>query len=208
MFDLDSKMHWGQSNLPKKADGTLNRMVLVTKPQLEIAGLADRHSGLTKPIADCFAEAARVCLDRHHQSPVDFKINNGHQSIDALTEWDRTDERIRRAWANETDTTELGAYACTLAAVELSVGLVAIHRAETRTGADYYIAPPGTSPEDLEGCVRLEVSGVDRGDTPAIEQRLKVKLKQAAAGQSNLPAMAGVVGFRARLILLAPLEGR
>ena len=29
------------------------------------------------------------------------------------------------------------------------------------TGADYYVAPPGNSPEDLEDCLRLEVSGVD-----------------------------------------------
>jgi hypothetical protein len=93
-----------------------------------------------------------------------------------------------------------------LAAVELSDELFAVRRAETKTGADYYVAPAGASPEDLEDCIRLEVSGTDRGNLSDVAQRLKKKLEQAARGACNLPAMAGVVGFRARVILLSPLE--
>ncbi len=88
----------------------------------------------------------------------------------------------------------------------VSEGLVAVHRAETCTGADWYIAPKGKTVEDLEDCLRFEVSGVDRGNETAVAQRLKKKLKQAAAGDSNLPAMAGVVGFKAALVMLATLE--
>jgi len=178
----------------------------VPKPKLPIHGLAQRHGGLTDAIAEYFTEGARVCLDRHHGSPIEFEITNSGRKTEAVAEWEQTDERTRRAWANEIDTTEAGACACTLAAVELSGGLVAVHRAETKTGADYYVAPAGASPEDLEDCVRLEVSGVDRGGAASVAQRLKEKLEQAAAGASNLPAMAGVVGFRARVILLSPLE--
>jgi hypothetical protein len=104
------------------------------------------------------------------------------------------------------DATRDGAYALTLAAVELSEGLFAIHRAETRTGADYYIAPAGATLDDLEDCLRLEVSGVDRGSRSMVEQRLREKIEQALAGDSNLPAMAGVVGFRIRVILLSRAE--
>ena len=92
-----------------------------------------------------------------------------------------------------------------LAAVELADDLVAVRRAETMTGADYYVAPMGNSPDDLEDCLRLEVSGVDHGPESAIGQRLRAKLAQAAAGNSNLPALACVVGFKARLIMLADL---
>ncbi len=60
--------------------------------------------------------------------------------------------------------------------------------------------------DDLEDCWRLEVSGVDQGSESVVERRLQDKLAQAAAGRSNLPAVAGVVGFRARVILLADLE--
>ena len=50
----------------------------------------------------------------------------------ADVEWETTDERTKHGWANETDTTEAGAYACVLAAVELFDGLLAVRRAETR----------------------------------------------------------------------------
>ena len=51
----------------------------------------------------------------------------------------------------------------------------------------------------------VEVSGVDAGPESTVNRRLKDKLAQAAAGSSNLPAMAGVVGFKAKLIMLADL---
>jgi len=80
-----------------------------------------------------------------------------------LTEWEATDDRTKHAWANEIDATEAGAYACVLAAVELTSGMVAVYRAETKTGADYYIVPAGNSVDDLENCLRLEVSGINKG---------------------------------------------
>lgn len=175
-------------------------------PKLPIHDMAQRHGGLTEAIAKVYTEGARVCLDRHHFSPTEFEITNSGQKAKAIVEWELTDGRTRRAWANEIDATEAGACACTLAAVELSNGLVAVHRAETKTGADYYVAASGTAPEDLEDCLRLEISGVDRAGATAVAQRLKEKLAQAAAGASNLPAIAGVVGFRARVILLSSLE--
>jgi hypothetical protein len=143
-----------------------------------------------------------VCLDRHHQSPIDFDIDDSGEKLQALIEWEATDDKTKHAWANEIDTTEAGAYAFVLAAVEITSGMVAVHRAETKTGADYYIAPAGSPIDDLEDCLRLEVSGLDKGLVSAVVQRLKAKLDQAASGASNLPAMAGVVGFQARLIML------
>ena len=177
------------------------------RPTLPIRDMARRHTGLTRPIADSYAEAAGVCLDRHHQSPTDFDLDRNGRRSEALVEWQPPDARTRGAWANETDATEAGASACALAAVELTDGFVAVRRAETRTGADYYIAPPGASADDLEDCMRLEVSGVDRGPENVVRQRLNAKLRQAAAGNSNLPALAGVVGFKTRLIAVAELEG-
>lgn len=176
------------------------------KKPLPIHDMAQRHYGLTEAVANSYTEAARVCLDRHHVSPVDVEIANADRVTDAVATWTRTDDRTRKAWANEIDATEAGAYACALAAVELSDGLVAVARAETMTGADYYVAPAGAPLEDLEACLRLEVSGVDRGNPSAVNQRLKEKIDQAFAGRSNLPAMAGVVGFQSRVISLSHVE--
>ncbi len=164
-----------------------------------------RHFGLTQAIAESYTEAASVCMDRHHKSPADVHLDSSGVRSTTVVEWQTPNARVRRAWANEIDTTEACAYACVLAAVELFYGLVAVHRAETKTGADYYVAPKGRIQSDLEECWRLEVSGVDRGQEDTVTQRLRTKLAQATRGHSNLPALAGVVGFKARLILLAKL---
>lgn len=171
-------------------------------PTLPLKDLASRHWGLTEAVANSYQEAARVCLDRHHQSPVPVGIRNGKAETAALAQWDKTNERTQSAWANETDATMFGAYACVIAAVELTSGLFAIRRAENLTGADYYVAPAGTGIDDLEDCFRLEVSGTDKGAGAALEYRLRQKVQQAKDGKSDLPALAGVVGFQALSILI------
>ena len=73
------------------------------------------------------------------------------------------------------------------------------------SGADYYVAPIGSNPEDLENCIRLEVSGVSAGNEAVVQARLRQKVVQTANGKSNLPALAAVVGFKERLIAIAKL---
>lgn len=123
--------------------------------RLPIHQMAVRHPGLTQATADANTEAASVCLNRHHVSPVDVDLDRDGATTVATVDWAAPDERTRRTWANETDTTEAGAYACALAAVELTDGLFAVGRAEILTGADYYIAPEGRGTDDLEECRRL-----------------------------------------------------
>ena len=177
---------------------------MTTDADLPIHDMDRRHPGLTKPIAASNLEAASVCLDRHHRPPQRFDMETPTRST-ATVDWQQPSGRVKKAWANETDATEAGACAIVLAAVELSKGLVAVGRAETLTGADYYVAPQGSMPGDLEDCLRLEVSGVDSGSNTVVGRRLKNKLAQARRGLSDLPAIAGVAGFRARLVLLADL---
>lgn len=179
---------------------------MANEPSLPIHDMAKRHTGLTEAIASAHTEAAGVCLSRHHQSPTALDLDRRGGRSTATVAWPRPSSRAESAWANDTDATEAGAYACALAAVELVDGLVAVRRAETKSGADYYIAPKGSAVGDLEDCLRLEVSGVDKGTESAVNKRVGEKLAQAAAGHSNLPAMAGVVGFNARLIILADLD--
>jgi hypothetical protein len=59
---------------------------------------------------------------------------------------------------------------------------------------------------DLEEAIRLEASGVNRGAAPYVQRRLRQKVRQALESNSNLPAIAGVVGFEAKLVLLQELE--
>lgn len=177
-------------------------------PLLPLENLANRHYGLIDPIAEGYLAAARVCLDRHHQSPVNILIANATGEKRAVIRWEKADDRTRGALNNETDTTEAGAYACIIAAVELSEGMFAVRRAETGTGADYYVAPAGKGLDDLEDCWRLEVSGTDKGNAAAVARLLKRKVLQARSGNSNLPALAGVIGFEVLNILIEYVNDR
>ncbi|KJU87739.1 hypothetical protein MBAV_000065 [Candidatus Magnetobacterium bavaricum] len=175
-------------------------------PLLPFENMSERHRGLTSSIANALAEAARVCLDRHHGSPKSFFVKNNTVSNNALVKWSHTDVRTLLAWKNRTDTTEMGACAFALAAVELFEGFYAVSRAETHTGADYYIAPYGKTAADLEDVMRLEVSGVDNGNRTAVEYRLRQKIEQLKKGRSKLPGKAAVVGFSESLILMENME--
>ncbi|MDE0440701.1 MAG: hypothetical protein OXL38_01140 [Gammaproteobacteria bacterium] len=178
---------------------------MASVPSLPIHDMHERHPGLTEATASSNSEALRVCLDRHHHSPTDFDIDNDGQTISVEANWHPTDTQTRRAWANEIVATEAGAYACVLAAFELAEGLVAVERADTGTGTDYYLSS-AEDPDDLESALRVEVSGLNAGSPTEIRSRLKQKVTQAAAGDSALPALAGVVGFRERLILLSRVQ--
>jgi hypothetical protein len=171
-------------------------------PLLPLENLASRHYGLIEPIANAYLAAARVCLDRHHRSPVHICITKANTDKKAALQWVPADERTRGALNNAIDTTEAGAYACIIAAVELSEGMFTVRRAETGTGADYYVAPAGKGLDDLEDCWRLEISGTDKGNATAVQRLLQRKVLQARIGNSNLPALAGVIGFEVLSILI------
>jgi hypothetical protein len=171
--------------------------------KLRLDGLGGRHPGVTNALGDAYAEAAAVCLSAHHQTPTQVTAQYKNEASICALSWAEPTAAVSRAHANELDATEQGAYAVSFAAVESLAGLVAVRRAETLTGADYYVAPIGSDPDDLEDCLRMEVSGVGSGNEAAVRARLRQKLRQTEKGRSNLPALAAVIGFREKLIAIA-----
>lgn len=169
----------------------------MTTRTLPFQRLSDRHQGVSPGLSSSYEEAACVCLDRHHASPAEILIVDQDTSESAALSWTASDARAQNAWANKDDTTEVGAYCLALANAELTRGLVAVSRAQGRTGVDYYLGPAGSTPEDLEATTRLEVSGTDEGNVAVIRARLRQKVEQAGRVDSNLPALATVVGFAA-----------
>ncbi len=169
---------------------------------MNLESMHDRHRALTEAIAATYREAASVCLSRHHVSPVLITLSDNGTNCEAQLNWNVPDSRTLGAWANAVDATEAGAYGCVIAGVEHIRNLFAVRRAETGTGADYYIGPTGSGEDDLEDCLRLEVSGVDAGTYDDVAKRLRVKIRQAQLGNSNLPALVGVIGFSAKLLML------
>ena len=172
------------------------------KATMRLDSLHKRHVGLTPALGETLYEAASVCLDRHHSSPVEFQVLCNDKTNTKYIEFQKPDTRMLNAWANDIDTTENGAYGVSLAALEVEQDLVAIRRAEKLTGADWYIAPIGATTDDLETCFRLEVSGVDGGGRSVVEARLRQKVEQTKRGASNLPAIASVVGFKESMVII------
>ena len=169
---------------------------------ISIDRMDERHRALIQPVAGTYEAAASVCLSRHHSSPVRIAMSdNGLESSAGIT-WTPPDSRTEDAFANTIDTTEQGAYCCVIAGVELLRGRYAVRRAETGTGADYYVGTSGAGEADLENCLRLEVSGVAAGQRHEVAKRLLEKVQQAQRGDSSLPALAGVIGFAAKLLML------
>jgi hypothetical protein len=169
---------------------------------IRIDEMHERHRGLTQAVAAAYEEAASVCLNRYHAPPVEITVSDNSKEMTAEMRWVIPEPRTIGAWANTTDTTENGAYCCVIAGIELLRSLFAVRRAETGTGSDYYVGPQGSGQSDLEDCLRLEVSGVSAGDYQKVRKRLREKVEQALRGNSSLPALAGVVGFSAKLLMV------
>jgi hypothetical protein len=82
---------------------------------LQFADLSKRHFGVSDGLSASYAQAARVCLDRHHAPPTEFQMRDNAAKGTAIAKWDKADQRLCYAWANNDDATEAGAYALALA---------------------------------------------------------------------------------------------
>lgn len=174
---------------------------------LPLENMADRHEGLTPEVADYYIQAASVCLDKYHISPVNFSLEDNSDKYEVQVNWQEVDDKTKRAWANKSDRIRDGAYAFAIASVEEVRKLFAVQRAETLTGSDYYVAPIDVSLDDLENWFRLEISGTDLNKTE-VRSRLKKKVTQTLKGNSNLPAIAIVVGFKVKLIVMKSVANK
>jgi hypothetical protein len=166
---------------------------------LDIENLSARHN-ITASAGNALAEAASVCLDRHHTPPTDVDCDWDGTAMPAMITWTVPDAKTKSTFANEEEATRDGAYAVSFATVERAENLVTISRAEKLTGADWYVAPRGVPFDDLESALRLEVSGTDTDKAAVVKQRVTQKVNQLISGKSNLPALASVVGFRLRVV--------
>ncbi|MCY1042698.1 hypothetical protein OV208_15340 [Corallococcus sp. bb12-1] len=167
--------------------------------------LHERHSGVTPIVCAYFGEAARCMLSMHHVSPCLLSIRNNQSKKKRTISWSAVSEKDRYAHANLDDATRDGAYIVAVAVVEAELGLFTVERATTRTGCDFY-ASPHQDPDDLEEAYRLEVSGTNLGNESDVRTRLKEKIEQTRRAGAILPAVACVVGFEARTVMIEKAE--
>jgi hypothetical protein len=173
---------------------------------LVLSALDGRHPGVTAAIGQCYCEAAAVCVERYHQTPLDCRVRADGADQSVALSWTPPEPRTIDAWANTSDATRDGAYGVSLLAIEDIYGLVAIRRAETLSGADYYLASASKQSSELEASLRLEVSGTHLS-RDVVNRRLAAKVRQLRSGRSNLPGLAVVVGFKEALVAMQKVDG-
>lgn len=173
---------------------------------LDLDTLADRCDRLAPSKVRALVEAAAVMLDKFHSSPapgmlhvVDWESVKVTAEHNLLLRWAPPSPQSRDTHANELDATEEGAYAVAFAAV-MSRGYRVVRRAHHGSGADFILAKDGEPDNDYH---KLEVSGVARGNSDVLDQRLVAKMEQVGRGDLDRPGLAVVVGFQSTTLLTA-----
>lgn len=136
--------------------------------------------------------AASVMFQRFHDSPEDGAISAGGTRHMTSFNWDAPDARTVATHQNTDDATRDGAYAVAFAALRQLGPFVFVHRAERKSGADFVLVREG---DDGGPYVKLEVSGIGKGDQAAVARRLRQKVDQVKRPDPAQRVVAVVVRF-------------
>lgn len=162
--------------------------------------------GLTPAIGACFAEAACVCLEEQtHHSGVNMSIDGEcvHKLAILWNNQGYSDQRLR-AWGDPDVATEQGAYGVAALLVDKLTDFTVVNRARKGKGFDYWLGKKDSPDVLLQGCARLEVSGIRKGKMATLSARTKQKIQQITPSDGPLPGIVVVVEFgtpRARVVV-------
>lgn len=135
----------------------------------------------------------------HHEDNVLLEIRGKFSTgVEIIKPYPVTDT-ILRTWTERNYTTDHAACAIALNLVHELTELTVISRSWTSTGFDYWLGPKGTPCEiDLpfDNAIRLEISGIRKGNNYQIDKRVKEKLTQTHQSDAlGLPAFVIVTEF-------------
>ncbi|MCR4316367.1 MAG: hypothetical protein NUW37_08470 [Planctomycetes bacterium] len=169
----------------------------VSQGVLDLRELSSRfRPGLTKVAGAYLAEAATVCLaSNSHFSGVVLDVYGGIEKKYEL-QYINADDQMKKTHGDDEVATESGACAIAILILEATSGIVVDARSRKGTGFDYWLRVDN-SPSDgyFQDRVRLEVSGIRKGDIRAIEYRAYRKVEQVTKSNGELSAFVVVVEF-------------
>jgi len=152
-------------------------------------------AGLTPSFGGMLAEAISVCLDdQSHASPTPMRVS-GSVRRSAILEWKDATKQARRCYNDEQVATEHAAYGVAFLLAQELLGLQVLDKSRKSTGFDYWMGPIGSDDPPFQQMQRLEVSGIRKGSTAAVDARVRKKLRQVLKHRSTLPAIVMVVEF-------------
>jgi hypothetical protein len=141
-----------------------------------------------------YAQAASVCLDSQGHPLKTAISDDGHYKGDhSVLRYDVNDE-MKRAWNDDEVATENGAYALAFLVASHHLNVKIIEKSKKGSGIDYWLGEyDGVL---FQNKVRLEVSGIRKGDDSAVDTRFNKKFEQSKKSDKTLlPALVVVVEF-------------
>lgn len=168
---------------------------MTTYRRLDLRSLLAGMPGLSEAAGQYLAEAAAVCLEeRDHQSEATLFLDGDHEEDLALAWAGPVTDQARRTHADPEDATENGA--CGVAAVLMHTltDLAVVNRSRKGSGFDYWLGSDDGEP--FVGQMRMEVSGIRKGEPADIKARVRQKIRQTKRSDGlQLPAVVVVVEF-------------
>jgi hypothetical protein len=168
--------------------------------QIQVLNLQSLNQGLpaiTPAFGAAIAEAGAICLtDEAHAPEVILEVA-GEFSTQFQLNWQPVTEQARRCWNDEEYTTEQAAYGIAFLLILQLTDLTVIERSRKGTGFDYWLgSQDSTATLPFQRMARLEVSGIRKGNRSQINARVKQKIEQTGASDTEgLPAYIIVVEF-------------
>lgn len=143
-----------------------------------------------------FAEAASVCLEsQSHQSGIIIQVA-GEFTDKISVSWNKIDLKTRHSWQNLAESVEEAAYGLAILAIWKLTPLKVVKQSFKKTGFDYWLGEKNNPDQPFQEKARLEVSGILKGTTSQINQRLKEKLAQTTQSDNlNLPIFVVIAEF-------------
>ncbi|WP_026735294.1 hypothetical protein [Fischerella sp. PCC 9605] len=171
--------------------------------ELLLTKLGEGLPAITPSFGAALAEACAVCLeDQNHSQGVELTISGDFTTKFKLY-WQPVTEQMLRCWNDEEFTTEQAAYSIAFLIIRQLTDLTVIERSRKGTGFDYWLGSENENSElPFQNKVRLEVSGIRKGDDSRIRARVKQKIEQTNPSDGKFPAYIIVVEFSKPLSMI------
>jgi hypothetical protein len=172
--------------------------------ELLITKLEKGLPAITPAFGTALAEACAVCLNyQDYDQGVELKIKGEFTTVFKLY-WQKVNDQMLRCWNDSEYTTEQAAYGIAFLVIQELTDYTVIERSRRGTGFDYWLGKKGENDElPFQKTVRLEVSGIRKGDNSRVKARVKQKLEQVSPTDGTLPAYIVVVEFSNPLAFIA-----
>ncbi len=162
--------------------------------------LENLHLGLpaiTPAFGTFLAEAAQVCLQNWGHKSGQVLWLKAKSSTEFSVYWEEMEsEQLLRTWADQQEATEYGATAIAILLVLQMTDFTVVRRSVKGTGFDYWLGKEANASLPFQDVIRLEISGIFKGNEQSIRQRVNKKLKQVSRSDDmGIPVLIIVTEF-------------